>query len=38
LMLMRNSKYVMLDGKFPRLTERSGYKQLDEALKMLRSL
>lgn len=38
LMLMRNGKYVMLDGKFPRLTERSGYKQLEEGLRMLRSL
>jgi transcription-repair coupling factor (superfamily II helicase) len=38
LMLMRNGKYVMLDGKFPRLTERSGYKQLEEALRMVRSL
>jgi transcription-repair coupling factor (superfamily II helicase) len=38
LMLTRNGKYVMLDGKFPRLTEKSGYKQLSEALTMLRSL
>jgi transcription-repair coupling factor (superfamily II helicase) len=38
LMLSRNGKYVMLDGKFPRLTEKAGHKQLAEALKMLRSL
>jgi len=38
LMLTRNGKYVMLDGKFPRLTEKSGFKQLGEALGMLRSL
>ncbi|MDZ4288684.1 MAG: TRCF domain-containing protein, partial [Prosthecobacter sp.] len=38
LMLTRNGKFVMLNGKFPRLTERQGYKQLQEALVMLRSL
>jgi transcription-repair coupling factor (superfamily II helicase) len=38
LMLTRNNKFVMLNGKFPRLTERQGYKQLREALAMLRSL
>lgn len=38
LMLSRNGKYVMLDGKFPRLTEKIGYRQLAEALKLLRSL
>lgn len=38
LMLTRNSKFVMLNGKFPRLTERQGHKQLQEALVMLRSL
>lgn len=38
LMLLRNGKYVMLDGKFPRLTERQGYLQLREALTMLRNL
>jgi transcription-repair coupling factor (superfamily II helicase) len=38
LMLSRNGKFVMLDGKFPRLTEKAGYKQLTETLTMLRSL
>ncbi len=38
LMLTRNGKYVMLNGKFPRLTEKAGHHQLVEALKMLRSL
>jgi hypothetical protein len=28
----------MLNGKFPRLTERAGFRQLEETLKMLRSL
>lgn len=38
LMLTRNGKLVMIQGKFPRLTEKAGYKQLAEALLMLRSL
>ena len=38
LMLTRNGKFVMLNGKFPRLTERQGYRQLEETLAMLRSL
>jgi transcription-repair coupling factor (superfamily II helicase) len=38
LMLTRNQKFVMLNGKFPRLTERQGHKQLAEALAMVRSL
>lgn len=38
LMLTRNGKYVMLNGKFPRLTEKAGYKQLEEALGMVRTL
>ena len=38
LMLSRNGKFVMIQGKFPRLTEKAGYKQLAETLTMLRSL
>jgi len=38
LMLTRNGKFVMINGKFPRLTERAGYKQLAEATAMVRSL
>jgi transcription-repair coupling factor (superfamily II helicase) len=38
LMLTRNSKFVMINGKFPRLTERAGFKQLAEAAAMVRSL
>jgi len=38
LMLSRNGNFVMLNGKFPRLTERAGHKQLAEALSMVRSL
>ena len=38
LMLTRNGKFVMLNGKFPRLTEKAGFRQLEETLKMLRSL
>lgn len=38
LMLTRNGKHVMIDGKFPRLTAKEGHKQLAEALAMLRSL
>lgn len=38
LMLTRNGKHVMVEGKFPRLTAREGHKQLAEALVMLRSL
>jgi transcription-repair coupling factor (superfamily II helicase) len=38
LMLSRNGKFVMIQGKFPRLTEKAGYKQLAETLTMVRSL
>jgi transcription-repair coupling factor (superfamily II helicase) len=38
LMLTRNGKFVMINGKFPRLTERAGFKQLAEATAMVRSL
>jgi len=38
LMITRNGKLVMIEGKFPRLTERQGHKQLAETLTMLRSL
>ena len=38
LMLTRNGKLVMIHGKFPRLAERLGHKQLAETLTMLRSL
>lgn len=38
LMLTRNGKHVMVDGKFPRLTAKEGHKQLVEALTMLRTL
>ena len=38
LMLTRNGKFVMINGKFPRLTEKAGYKQLAETLEMLRTL
>ncbi len=38
LMLTRNGSFVMINGKFPRLTERAGFKQLAEALSMVRSL
>lgn len=38
LMLTRNNQFVMLNGKFPRLTERAAHKQLAEALRMVRSL
>ena len=38
LMLTRNGKFVMIQGKFPRLTSREGHKQLAETLEMLRTL
>ena len=38
LMLTRNGKLVMIQGKFPRLTAKEGHKQLIETLAMLRSL
>jgi len=38
LMLTRNGKLVMLNGKFPRLTAKEGHKQLAETLAMLRTL
>ncbi len=37
LMMTRNGRYVMLDGKFPRLTAKLGHQQLAETLQMLRS-
>jgi transcription-repair coupling factor (superfamily II helicase) len=37
-MLSRNGKFVMIQGKFPRLTEKAGYRQLAETMTMLRSL
>ena len=38
LMLTRNGKLVMIQGKFPRLTAKEGHKQLVEALAMLRAM
>lgn len=38
LMLTRHGQLIMPGGKFPRLTERQGHKQLAEALQMVRSL
>jgi len=38
LMLTRNGRYVMLDGKFPRLTGHSPPLLLREALQLLRSI
>ena len=38
LMLTRNGKLVMVQGKFPRLAAGPGHKQLAEALTMLRTL
>jgi transcription-repair coupling factor (superfamily II helicase) len=38
LILTRHSKLVMVQGKFPRLKATLGYKQLKEALEMVRSL
>jgi len=38
LMLTRNGKLVMIQGKFPRLNAREGHKQLAETLAMLRTL
>jgi transcription-repair coupling factor (superfamily II helicase) len=37
LMLTRNGRHVMVDGKFPRLSNALGHKQLEEALAMLRA-
>lgn len=37
LKLSRNGKFVMLNGKFPRLTAKVGHLQLEETLKMLRA-
>ncbi len=37
LMLTRNGQFVMLHGKFPRLNDRRGHKQLEETLVLLRS-
>ncbi|MBL9132317.1 MAG: hypothetical protein JNG86_14025, partial [Verrucomicrobiaceae bacterium] len=38
LILTRNGKLVMVQGKFPRLSSTPGHKQLEEALEMLRTL
>jgi len=38
LMLTRNGRHVMVNGKFPRLSNGPGHKQLEEALAMLRTL
>jgi len=38
LILTRNGKLVMVQGKFPRLAATLGHKQLEEALEMVRSL
>jgi len=38
LILTRNGKLVMVQGKFPRLASGPGHKQLEEALEMVRSL
>jgi transcription-repair coupling factor (superfamily II helicase) len=38
LMLTRNGQLVMPGGKFPRLNERLGHKQLEETLRLLRTL
>ncbi len=38
LMLTRNGKLVMVQGKFPRLSATTGHKQLEEALAMIRTL
>ncbi|MFO1485640.1 MAG: transcription-repair coupling factor [Verrucomicrobiaceae bacterium] len=38
LMLTRNGRHVMVQGKFPRLSNVPGHKQLEEALVMLRTL
>ena len=38
-MLQRGSSYIMVNGRFPRLSEESdGVGQLSEALEMLRRL
>jgi transcription-repair coupling factor (superfamily II helicase) len=38
LILTRNGKLVMVQGKFPRLNSSQGHKQLEEALEMIRKL
>ncbi|MBL9178999.1 MAG: transcription-repair coupling factor [Verrucomicrobiaceae bacterium] len=38
LMLTRNGRHVMVQGRFPRLASAPGHKQLEEALAMLRTL
>ena len=38
LILTRNGKLVMVQGKFPRLASGPGHKQLEEALEMVKSL
>lgn len=38
LILTRNGKLVMVQGKFPRLSSGAGHKQLEEALEMVRGM
>ena len=38
LMLMRGGDYILIGGKFPRLTAATGTARLREALRMIRSL
>ncbi|MBK8091430.1 MAG: transcription-repair coupling factor [Verrucomicrobiaceae bacterium] len=38
LILSRNGKLVMIEGRFPRLSSTPGHKQLEEALEMVRSM
>jgi transcription-repair coupling factor (superfamily II helicase) len=38
LMLQRNGRYLMTEGKFPRLQSKPGHHQLTEALTLIRSL
>ena len=38
LMLTRHGQLIMPGGKFPRLSERAGHRQLEETLRLLRSL
>lgn len=38
LMLTRNGRLVMIQGKFPRLSNVPGHKQLAETLEMLRGM
>jgi transcription-repair coupling factor (superfamily II helicase) len=38
LMLTRNKDFVLIGGKFPRLTGKGAEEQLEQALAMIRSL